>query len=195
MAEQNVKSKKNGLVAWCKERIRKILVGIKRNPQGVPLLALTVSFLVFSLNLTDISNTTSKIMGAHMGLAEFVAMLLSILSFVCMLNAFPKRQKPNWFMIGLMYVMYAIVICADVHYLNCITHALTRPENPIEVTVQTQYIYNAQYYITVHIVTVAITMVTIALEPVFAKLFRKINTSIDIDYNGDLEAIDISDEE
>ena len=192
MAEQNVKTKTPGIVAWGKERIRKILVAIKRNPQAVPLLALTVSFLVFSLNLTDISNTTAKIMGAHMALAEFVSMLLSILSFVCMLNAFPKRQKPNWIMIALMYVMYIIVILADMHYIGRIDYALTRPENPIEPT---QYIYNAKYYLSIHIVTIIITMVTIALEPLFAKLFKMINTSIDVETNGELDAIDISDED
>ena len=192
MAEQNVKTKSPGIVAWGKERIRKILVAIKRNPQAVPLLALTVSFLVFSLNLTDISNTTAKIMGAHMGLAEFVSMLLSILSFVCMLNAFPKRQKPNWIMIALMYVMYIIVILADMHYIGRIDYALTRPENPIEPT---QYIYNAKYYLSIHIVTIIITMVTIVLEPLFAKLFKMINTSIDVETNGELDAIDISDED
>lgn len=192
MAEQNVKTKTPGIVAWGKERIRKILVAIKRNPQAVSLLALMVSFLVFSLNLTDISNTTAKIMGAHMGLAEFVSMLLSILSFVCMLNAFPKRQKPNWIMIALMYVMYIIVILADMHYIGRIDYALTRPENPIEPT---QYIYNAKYYLSIHIVTIIITMVTIALEPLFAKLFKMINTSIDVETNGELDAIDISDED
>jgi hypothetical protein len=192
MAEQNVKTKTSGLAAWGKERIRKILVSIKRNPQAVPLLALTISFLVFSLNLTDISNTTAKIMGQHMGLAEFVSMLLSILSFVCMFGAFPKRKKPNLIMIALMYVMYIVVILADLHYLDRINFALTRPENPIEPA---QYIFNAQYYLGVHIVTIIITMVAIALEPLFAKLFKKINTSIDVETNGDLGSIDIGDEE
>ena len=192
MAEQNVKTKSSGIITWGKERIRKILVAIKRNPQAVPLLALTVSFLVFSLNLTDISNTTAKIQGAHMGLAEFVSMLLSILSFVCMFSAFTKRKKPNWIIIALMYVMYIIVILADMHYIGRIEYALTRPENPIEPA---QYIYNAQYYLSIHIVTIIITMVTIALEPLFAKLFKMINTSIDVETNGELDAIDISDED
>ncbi len=194
MAEQSVK-KSSGIGAWIKERIRKILVSLKRNPQFIPLLALTISFLVFSLNLTDISNTTAKIMGKHMGLAEFVSMLLSILSFVCMFSAFPKRQKPNWVMIALMYVMYIIIIVADVWYLGRINFALTRPENPIIVDATTQYIYNAYYYIEIHIVTIGITMATIALEPVFAKLLKKINTSVVVEDNGDLGAIDISDEE
>lgn len=195
MAEQNVKTKSSGIGAWLKERVRKFLVSLKRNPQVIPLLALTVSFLVFSLNLTDISNTTSKIYGKHMGLCSFVSMLLSILSYVCMFSAFPKRQKPNWLLIGLMYVMYAAVIFADYYYLGRISYALTRPENPIVVTEATQYIYNAQYWLQIHIVTVIITMVAVLLEPLFAKLFKKINTSIEVEGNGDLGAIDISDEE
>ena len=195
MAEQNVKTKKTGVGAWFKERIRKMLVSLKRNPQIIPLLALTVSFLVFSLNLTDISNTTAKIYGKHMGLCSFVSMLLSILSYVCMFSAFPKRQKPNWAMIALMYVMYAIILFVDYYYLGRINYALTRPDNPIEVTAATQYIFNAQYYIGMHMVTIVITMVCVALEPLFAKLFKKINTSIEVEGNGDLDAIDISDED
>ncbi len=194
MAEQNVK-KSSGFGAWIKEKCRKFLVTLKRNPQYIPLLALTISFLVFSLNLTDISNTTAKIYGKHMGFSAFVSMLLSILSYVCMLSAFPKRKKPNWLMIALMYVMYIIVIIADAWYLGRIDYALTRPENPIVVTEATQYIYNAYYYIQMHIVTVIITMVCIALEPLFAKLFKKINTSVDVEDNGELGSIDISEDE
>lgn len=195
MAEQNVKKNNTGFGAWIKERIRKVLVSLKRNPQFIPIAALTVSFLVFSLNLTDISNTTAKIYGANMGLCAFISMLLSILSYVCMFSAYPKRQKPNWLMIALMLVMYVIVIFADMYYLNRITIALTRAENPIVVTPELQYIFNAQYYLSVHIVTIIITMVTVVLEPVFAKLLKKINTSIEVEGNGDLGAIDISDED
>lgn len=187
--------KKSGFGAWIKEKIRKFLVALKKNPQVIPLLALTVSFVIFSFNLTDISNTTAKIYGPHMGLCAFVSMLLSILSYVCMFSAFPKRKKPNWLMVALLFVMYTIVIIADVCYYNSINNALTRPENPIVVTKSTFYILNAQYIMTVHITTVAITMVTVALEPVIAKLLKKIKTSIDVEDNGELGAIDIGDEE
>lgn len=195
MAEKNVKTKSSGVGAWLKERVRKLLVSLKRNPQIIPLLALTVSFLVFSLNLTDISNTTAKIYGKHMGLCSFVSMLFSMLSYVCMFSAFPKRKKPNWALIALMFVMYGVVIFADSFYLGRIEYALTRTENPIVVTAATQYIYDAQDCLTLHIVTIIITMVCILLEPLFAKLFKKINTSIDVEDNGELSAIELSDED
>ena len=195
MAKLNTKTNNTGVSAWIKEKIRKVLVSLKRNPQFLPLAALTVSFLVLSLNLTDISDTTAKIYGANMGLCGFISMLLSILSYVCMFSAYPKRQKPNWLMIALMLVMYAIVIFADSYYLDRITYALTRPEDPIVVTPATQYIYNAQYYLGIHIVTIIITMVTVVLEPLYAKLLKKINTSIEVADNGELESIDISNED
>lgn len=195
MAEQKKNKKKTGVWAWIKEKIRKLLVALKKNPQVIPLIALTVSFVIFSFNLTDISNTTAKIYGKNMGLCAFISMLLSILSYVCMFSAFPKRKKPNIAMVILLLVMYSIVIVADLSYSNSITIALTRPENPIVVTKSTFYILNAQYIMTVHIVTTIITMVTVVLEPMIAKLLKKIKTSIDVEDNGELGVIDIGDED
>lgn len=195
MADKNNKQKSSGFGAWIKERIRKVLVSLKRNPQIIPIFALTISFLFFSLNLTAISNTTAKIYGKHMGLCAFISMLLSILSYVCMLSAYPKRQKPNIPMIALMLVMYVIIIIADYVYGVRITEALTRVENPIVVTQATFYILQAQYIMRTHIIWIVITMVCVVMEPVFAKLLKKINTSIDVEDNGELENIDISDED
>ena len=48
---------------------------------------------------------------------------------------------------------------------------------------------------TMHIVTVVITMVTVVLEPVIAKLLKKINTNIEIEANGNLDSIDLVEEE
>ena len=195
MKNNNSKTKLSGFGAWLKERVRKILVALKKNPQFVPLLALCVSFLEYSLNLTEISNTTAKIQGLNMGLAAFVTMLFMMLSFVCMLNAFPKRQKPKTPMIILMMVLYGAVIWADIHYMTKISWALYREENPIPLTESTMYIYDAYNTILIHFLLVGVTIVCVLLEPVFAKLFKKINTSIDVEGSGDIQNIDISDED
>ena len=71
----NAKKTKTTFAAWLKERVRKFFVALKKNPQVVPLLALVASFLQFSLNLSQISNTTAKIQGPNMGLSAFVTML------------------------------------------------------------------------------------------------------------------------
>ena len=131
------KTKKINIFAWLKEQVRKFFVTLKKNPQLVPLAALCISFIQYSFNLTDISDTTAKIQGKNMGIAAFVTMLLLILSFVCMLSAFPKRQKPNIPMNILLRVLYAIVIVADMQYLNCINNALYRAESPIKITTST----------------------------------------------------------
>lgn len=190
MKKENSKGSFLELVgAKLKESVRRFFVFLKKTPSVIPLAALTISFLIYSLNLTSVSNTTAKIYGAHMGLCSFVAMLFMILSFVCLLGAYPKRQKPKWVMIILATVMYLVVIGADILYYLRIEDALTRAKNPIELTVSTMYIWDAQTLMITHIVSIVIVIACMYLEPVFAKLLKKINTSIDVGSNtvGEIE--------
>ena len=183
------------LVASLKEARRKFFVSIKRRPQMIPLTVLVVAFLFYSLNMSYISNTTARIQGAGMGLAGFTTMLFSMLSFMCFLNAFPYRKKANVPMVVLMFVMFAIILFADNYYINAIVRAMTRAENPIVVTEATMYIAYAQRYLRIHMGILMASMVLIVLLPVYSKLLRKINTSVDIGDNGQLGAIDISGED
>ena len=185
---------KRSVGAWCKERWRKFLVALKRRPQMIPLVVLVVAFLFYSLNLMYISDTTARIQGAGMGLAGFATMLFSMLSFMCYLNAFPYRKKPNIPMVVLMFVMLGIVIFSDVYYINAIMSAIRRPDNPITVTASTVYIAYAEYYLEIHIGILIAAIVLVLLLPVYSKLLRKIKTSIDVGDNGSMEAIDISSE-
>lgn len=183
--------KKNG---GLKEVWRKFLVALKRRPQMIPLAVFVAAFLFYSLNLMHISDTTARIQGPGMGLAGFAAMLFSMLSFMCFLNAFPYRKKTNVPMLALMFVLLGIVIFADGYYINTILAAVTRPDNPITVTSDTIYIMYAEWYLRIHIGILAVGIVLTALLPVYSKWLRKIKTSIDVGDNGDLEAIDISSE-
>ena len=185
---------KRSVGAWFKERRRKFLVAVKRRPQMIPLAAFVVAFLFYSLNMMYISDTTARIQGPGMGLAGFATMLFSMLSFMCFLNAFPYRKKPNVPMVVLMFVMVGIVIFADVYYINAIWSAITRPENPITVTAQTAYIAFAEYYLRIHIIILAVAVVLTLLLPVYSKWLKKIKTSVDVGDNGSMEVIDISGE-
>ena len=178
-----------------KEMIRKFLVSLKKNPQVIPLLAHTVAFCIYSLNLTDVSNTTAKIYGPHMGLCSFVTMLFSILAYVCMFSAYPKRKKPNWIMIAMILAMYGIIIFCDNFYADRIWAAVKRPENPIQITEATMYINDAFKLMSTHITSVIVSAVLVVTEPIYAKLLKKINTSVEIEDTGDLGAIELSDEE
>ena len=189
------KKKSRSFFGWLKEKVRKFFVALKKNPQSVPLVALCISFIQYSFNLTDISDTTAKIQGKNMGLAAFIAMLFMILSFVCMLGAFPKRQKRNLPMNLLLRVMYAAVIATDVHYLHCIDAALYRAESPIKITQSTIYIYNAYQAVNLNIILISITIALVIFEPIIAYLLKKIKTSIEVEGSGNIESIDISDEE
>lgn len=173
-----------------KEFFRKRLVALKRSPQNIPFVALIIAFGYYSFNLTKISDTTAYIQGANMGLSSFATMLFSLLIFVCFLNSFPKRKKPNFIMIALMYVMFAIIIVSDFNYRARIIAASSR-ENFAEIIEKNKFILEAQSVVTVHVILVLIAAVLIALIPVYSKLLRKINTNIDVEYSGNMSAIDV----
>ena len=175
------------------ESLRKFIVSLKRKPQNIAMVALVVSFLVYSLNLTSISNTTAKIQGTGMGFSGFCTMLFSILSFVCFLNAFPYRKKVNMPMLVLMFVMFAIVVGCDWFYLGAITRAITRAESPISVS-DFPYVASAQGTLRTHIILVGITTLLIITMPLYKKALRRIKTSVEVEDNGKLDAIDISGE-
>lgn len=174
------------------ETLRKFVVSLKRKPQNIAMAALVVSFLVYSLNLTSISNTTAKIQGTGMGFAGFCAMLFSILSFVCFLNAFPYRKKANVPMLVLMFGMFAIVVGCDWYYLGVISRAITRAESPIS-PVDFPYVAKAQVVLHWHMVLLGVTTLLVITLPVYRKALRKIKTSVDVEDNGRLDAIDITD--
>lgn len=181
-----------GFGARVKESFRKFLVALKRNPQSIPFVMLLLSFLVYSLNLTDMSDSTAKIQGAGMGLAQFCIMLFSLLSLVCMLNAFPRRKKANIPMVVLMFLMFAIIIYCDVHYMNAIYAALNRTESPILLNDTTAYIAGAYNMLNSHIVMMVITAILVVLLPVYSKLLKKINTSVAVEDNGSMTEIEIN---
>ena len=178
-----------------KEFLRKRIVALKRKPQTIPLIVLVIGFLYYSLNLTQISNTTAKIQGPGMGLCGFVTMLFSMLSLVCFLNAFPHRKKVNIPMLVLMFLMLGVIIYCDRYYGASITRAITRENNPIDPTGVNSYISTAASMLRVHQIILVIGVVLVALLPVYSKMLRKINTSVEVAGNQSMGAIDISGED
>ena len=177
------------------ELLRKGLVALKRKPQMIAMAVLAAAFVYYSLNLTQVSNTTAKIYGAGMGLAEFATMLLSILSLVCFLNAFPHRKKTNIPMLVLMFLMVGIVIYCDFFYGNRISEALNRAENPISADGANIYITRAANMLKLHTVLLMIGAALTALLPVYRPLIKRINTSVAVEGNEEMGAIDISGED
>ena len=178
-----------------REFCRKRLVGLKRKPQIIAMLVLAVAYLYYSLNLSQIANTTALINGPHMGLAEFATMLFSALGLVTFLNSFPHRKKTNIPMLVLTFVMIGILLYCDYYYGNRITIAITREESPISPTGKNAFVAVAQNVVRVHTVLVIIGAGLLALLPAYAPLIRRINTNIEVAGNADMNAIDISGED
>lgn len=181
----------NKFLSFISEFFRKFLVLLKKNPNYIPFVMLLVSFLVYSLNLTNVSNTTATVQGKGMGLCEFAAMLFSILSMIALLNAFPKRQKPNYPMVVLIIALFGIIIFADITYASRIYDTLVELGDKIKPKQLEEYIktYNMIY---THIALIAVTAVTVVLEPLLAKLLKKINTTVNLEETsiGEIELVD-----
>ena len=191
MADQKTKKQGRGI----REVFRKYMVALKRSPQSIPLATLIAAFLMYSLNLSSIANTTARINGANMGQCEFVAMLFSILAFVVFLRAFTKRKKANKVMLGLLGGMLALLIFVDVVYITRIISATTRSENKIIIDESSRYISTAQNVVTLHVVFIGVTALLLITLPLYSKAIRKIKTSIDVEGNGNMAAIDIDDDD
>lgn len=181
-----------------KEFIRKFLVSIKRKPQNIAMFILLVGFVFFSLNLTSISDTTALINTANMGQCEFCMMLFSILSFVVFMRAFPKRQKVKIPMLVLTFLFLGIIIFTDVVYLLRINDALTRDVNRIVINYETgknMFIANAWGTLIAYLIFVGVVVFLLATLPIYSKLLKKINTSIDVEGNTNMTAVDIAGDE
>ena len=178
--------KRNGGV---KEFFRKKIVALKRKPQMIPLVVLAVGFLVYSLNLTHVSDTTAKIQLTGMGLSGFCTMLFSMLSFVCFLNAYPHRKKTNIPMLVLMFLMLGLLIACDTFYMGQITKAITRADHPIVVNAGTMYITKAHNMLQVHRIIIAVGALLTLLVPVLRKLLKKIDTSLPMEDVEQMEEI------
>lgn len=182
-----------GIFNWklIKEFIRKMIVALKRKPSMIPLIMLFVSFLYYSLNLTSVSNTTALIQGKGMGLSQFCIMLVNMLALLCMLNAFPRRKKPNIPMLALLAVMFGVLLFCDYHYMNCIAIALSRAESPIQLTEKNMYVVKAYNMLATYQALLIVTVVLTVLLPIYSKLIRKIKTSIQVEDNGSMGQIEI----
>ena len=174
-----------------KERFRKFLVSLKRKPHMIPMVVLGIAFLVYSLRLTVISNTTAKINVTGMGLCGFITMLFSMLGLVSFGRSFPHRKPVNKIMLVVTFVLFAAVIAADFTYIGLVRGALSG-ENAVEVTAATSYITESVSMLRVHLIILFCGLGLTALLPVYTPLIRKIRTNILVESNGEMGALELS---
>lgn len=172
------------------EFFRKKVVSLKRNPKLIPMVILLVGFVYYSLNIAAISETTLQLQlpGKNMGLTAFAIMLLSLLCVVCLMNAFPRRKKTNIPMLVIGLAMVALVIYCDIHYTNCVYYWWSTQERRFD------YVTKAYNAINTHMVITIVGLVSVALMPVYPKLLGLINTRVNIEDNGNMDAIELSED-
>lgn len=190
--ETSQKSSRKGMSFFgrVKEFFRKLVVALKRKPQTIPLLVLAAAFVLYSFNLTSISKTTARINFAGMGLAEFCTMLFSLLSFVCFLNAFPHRKKPNLVMLLMMFGMLMILIFCDIFYIVQIVRSLATNQDNRTI----EYILKAKKMLIGHAIVLVIGAVLTALVPVIRKLLSLINTNPELEEAQRMDNLVLSEE-
>jgi hypothetical protein len=96
-------------------------------------------------------------------------------------------------MIVVMFVMFAVIIYCDIHYTNAIMAALTRAESPIALNETTIYIADAYNMLNTHVIMMGASAALVVLLPVYSKLLRKINTSVEVEGNDAMAAIELND--
>ena len=146
-------------------------------------MVMVITTIYFMLILFKVSNAVDKSSEdphtSATGICIFITTLLSLLYLVSFLNAFPKRKKPNVFFIVLVGVMICgMVACDLVYYLqmnDCINN-LSDIGGTIDLACRA-----AQPYVIGHIVLLGVSAVIFALLPVYAKLIRKIDTSVKLE--------------
>ena len=187
-----MENKKMSFGARIKEGFRKLIVSLKHKPQTIPMIMLVITFLYYSLNLTNISNTTAMVNVTPMGLCGFITMLFSMLALVCFMNAFPNRKPVNKPMLILMIAMMLSVLAADVVYYSTVMGSL---QSGVALTRDKLVVMNSAIGILwTHSIMIVISLALLALLPVYSKLIRKIKTSIEVEAGEDMAALDLADD-
>jgi cytochrome bd-type quinol oxidase subunit 2 len=176
------------------EWVRKRLVMLKRRPHYIPLLMMIISSLVFNIRLTPFSNTTALINEPWMGFCLFVIVLCSYLSIISFMTAFPQRKKPRIVSIVLVCLMLLISIAGQFIFLYFIRYGTELKPNPIAITPARSYVNVARLVSIIHIVLLIMSLLLIFTLPIYRKLLKKIDTSIQLEETN-IDNIDFSEED
>lgn len=186
---------KEGFGAKVKEWFRKQIVNLKRNPQRIPFIFIIIVSIIWLFWLFTFSRTASRFSEINFaGLAIFVNTLLSILIIFLFLYAFPKRKKVNIVMLVLVFVFMAAMIGMDVLYYTQVHKFIYIDKGVNDAGLATApYALTSMTYAIAHIVLQGVSIVVLALFPIYKKLLLKINTAKVVEGNDINETIDMVD--
>ena len=182
-----------------KEFFRKFIVGLKRNTQIIPLIALMVSCCIFTFTLgahsvasrqnytVAMENAIIEAGGSPVsfanrciGLYVFIITLFSILSVISYLSVH-KKGSLSVPMLVIVYVMIAVMILCNILYVNALNFYTSdafparKPDDPDII----KAIANSR----AHVVSLIISAVFVTVLPLIKKLLNMIDTSVDDEYD------------
>lgn len=184
------------IAAGIKEWFRKFTVKLKHKPQNIPFVILLVTSFMYLCFLGTFSkfivgNSSIK----SLGIFQFVNTLASILIILIFLNSFPKRKKPNIVMLVLTFAVLALMIVMDTLFIVNVVDYGNGLRRGLEWFLEQDGVSESINCCIVHIVFLAITILMLALLPVYKKLLMKINTSKELASNNINEELDTSEED
>ena len=186
---------KESFGAKAKEWFRKQIVNLKRNPQRIPFVCIIIVSIIWLFWLFTFSQTASRFSEINFaGLSIFINTMLSILIIFLFLYAFPKRKKVNIVMLVLVFVFMAAMIGMDVLYYTQVYKFIYIDKGVNEAGLATApFALTSMTYAIVHIVLQGVSILVLALFPIYKKLLLKINTAKVVEGNDINETIDMVD--
>ena len=189
LSSDNGASKTSKVTAAVKEFFRKKVVSLKRKPHYIALLATLITSVIYLLCLRTYSIVVLANFAVQWaGFCVFVNTLLSVLVLALYTSAFPKRKKANPILVTLIFVFYVVMLLLDILYYVRVNDYLLQSGM---TEVGQKSLNNA----ILHIIFVGISIVVLALLPVYSKLIKMIDTSKDIESNDIHEVIETEDDE
>lgn len=158
--------------------ITKKIVALKRGPQIIPLVLLSLSCIVYTFNLTAHSNAAIYVSNQYIALLVFILTLFSILAIFSYVNAYTKgkRNLP-------MFIVCLIMVFSQIG-LDVLCYSIYMNEIMVLGTPLTIDVAKAINGTVAHLVFLVISALAVIFLPAYHKLILKIPVQIE-DEEGD----------
>ena len=179
----NAKSASN---AKLHNEITKKIVALKRGPQIIPLVLLSISCVVYTFNLTAHSNAAIYISNQYIALLMFIITLFSILAIFSYVNAYPKGKRflP-------MFIVCLLMVFSQIG-LDALCYTIYMNEIMVLGTPLTVDVANAINGTVAHLIFLVISALAVIFLPAYHKLILKIPVKIEDEESDNMDDSDDS---
>ena len=169
-----------------KDFLIRAFVSLKRNTQNLSLILIIISCMVYTFNLTELSNAAVYVSSQIIALYVFILTLASILVIFSFMNAY-SRGKARPLMLGIVFLLLGVQIWLDTECIAIYNYEVYGRADPAPLTVD---IAKAIETSTAHRIWLAVATISIVLLPLIRWILSRINISIVDD-----ELVELDDQE